>query len=693
VDEDPDAGGALAAPVTYMAFDALGRMIGERDPNGNFTRYRYDARHRQTGILGPLGAFTEYAYFDDGQLDKMIDPEGRTTNYTYDGAGRLFEVKPPGQSATPIEHKYDTSGNLRFVYDQLDRVTQYQYDHRQRLKMEIDPNGNDVEYTYYKDGQIATLKDSKDYTTTWTYDNGGRMATETNTSPLSDVRSYKYDEFNRVVQLTDRNERVTRYGYDKLDRMRTEKWYTNQQHFDTTPGSPLHTITFDYDVAGQLESAFDSFADYDFGYDGLGRATSVTANLAGLSDTVIFTQAFDAAGNRAQLATEIGGVDDFVNNYTYDPLDRMTRVVQTDVVGGTSVADKRVDLTYFRDEKYRTVTRYADTVGAEFVAQTEHSYDTTGRLKTLKHRGPKTAIADYGYSYDASNRMLSFTNAKQPGESVTYTYDNRGQLLTANYSTQPDEFPTYDANGNRNNGWFTPITNNQLQQDADYWYGYDDEGNIVARAKKSGTEPDGSTYREFGWDHRNRLTSVTDRVGAGGTIKQQVTYTYDAFNRLVKRTIQINGGAITTGYFVHDGDQIVFELESDGDVTHRLLWRPAVDEALADETGAGTSYWYFTDHLGTVRDVATYNATTDITTIANHIAFDAFGRRVSETNSSLGDFDIGFTGKWLDRATGLQWNVNRWYSPAIQRWMSEDPIGFESARRRGGVRASQSDLC
>jgi RHS repeat-associated protein len=82
------------------------------------------------------------------------------------------------------------------------------------------------------------------------------------------------------------------------------------------------------------------------------------------------------------------------------------------------------------------------------------------------------------------------------------------------------------------------------------------------------------------------------------------------------------------------------------------------------------------DHLGTVRDVADYNGTTDVTTIANHIAFDSFGKRVSETNSALGDFDIGFTGKWFDRATGLQWNVNRWYNPSIQRWMSEDPIGF-----------------
>jgi RHS repeat-associated protein len=37
---------------------------------------------------------------------------------------------------------------------------------------------------------------------------------------------------------------------------------------------------------------------------------------------------------------------------------------------------------------------------------------------------------------------------------------------------------------------------------------------------------------------------------------------------------------------------------------------------------------------------------------------------------------VGFTGKWLDRATDLQWNHNRWYNASIGRWMSQDPIGF-----------------
>jgi RHS repeat-associated protein len=34
------------------------------------------------------------------------------------------------------------------------------------------------------------------------------------------------------------------------------------------------------------------------------------------------------------------------------------------------------------------------------------------------------------------------------------------------------------------------------------------------------------------------------------------------------------------------------------------------------------------------------------------------------------------TGKPLDKNTGLQNNVNRWYDSTVGRWISEDPIGF-----------------
>jgi RHS repeat-associated protein len=82
-----------------------------------------------------------------------------------------------------------------------------------------------------------------------------------------------------------------------------------------------------------------------------------------------------------------------------------------------------------------------------------------------------------------------------------------------------------------------------------------------------------------------------------------------------------------------------------------------------------------TDHLGTARDLAEYNAGTDTTSITNHRVFDSFGNLVSETNAAV-DHLFGFTARPWDEETDLQYNLNRWYDPVIGQWMSEDPIGF-----------------
>src|SRR5690606_7769195 len=65
------------------------------------------------------------------------------------------------------------------------------------------------------------------------------------------------------------------------------------------------------------------------------------------------------------------------------------------------------------------------------------------------------------------------------------------------------------------------------------------------------------------------------------------------------------------------------------------------------------------------------------TTIANHIAYDAFGQRTSETKSAV-DHLFGYTGRDWDEDADLQYNRARWYDPATGRWMSQDPIGFNA---------------
>lgn len=50
----------------------------------------------------------------------------------------------------------------------------------------------------------------------------------------------------------------------------------------------------------------------------------------------------------------------------------------------------------------------------------------------------------------------------------------------------------------------------------------------------------------------------------------------------------------------------------------------------------------------------------------------------AETAGQTGCVDEAFayTGRWLDKATGLQNNFNRWYDCKTGRWLSEDLIGF-----------------
>ncbi len=45
-------------------------------------------------------------------------------------------------------------------------------------------------------------------------------------------------------------------------------------------------------------------------------------------------------------------------------------------------------------------------------------------------------------------------------------------------------------------------------------------------------------------------------------------------------------------------------------------------------------------------------------------------------NTEVITHQFGFTGRMFDTATGLQNNLNRWYDPAVGRWISEDSIGF-----------------
>jgi RHS repeat-associated protein len=102
-----------------------------------------------------------------------------------------------------------------------------------------------------------------------------------------------------------------------------------------------------------------------------------------------------------------------------------------------------------------------------------------------------------------------------------------------------------------------------------------------------------------------------------------------------------------------------------------------VDELFADEQRLSglvpDTKWALSDHQGTIKDIADFNPTTGQTSV-RHRAYDSFGNRKGSALTT--DIVFGYTGKYFDETTGMQNNWNRWYSPKMGRFISQDPIGF-----------------
>jgi RHS repeat-associated protein len=511
-----------------------------------------------------------------------------------------------------------------------------------------------------------------------------RVVEETN--QLGFTRYFVYDAVGKLTGRTDRNGRAIEYTYDNLYRRTQENWLDEYE-------SSVRTIDWTYDAAGQLTAASDPAADYTYTYDALGRATTLTHDIVGLGSQVIMNHTFDALGNRTQLAATIGSTADFVTEYTYDALRRMTSIQQHGVSGGNAVAEKRIDLTYDAASQWQTITRYADLAATKLVATSAYAFDAAGRMTSLDHSQGSTSLAGYSWQYDAGNRVTQFVSLLDGA--VNYNYDKTNQLTGADYSAgaglptaPPDESYAYDANGNRTITGYVTGPNNQLLSDGTYDYEYDKEGNRILRTNIA----TGETI-QYEWDHRNRLIKITDK-DATSEITQVAEYTYDFQNRRIAKSLSTLHSPLSTTYYLYDGnrwerghagDHIALQFDGAGTLTNRYLYGPAVDQILADEqidqvlgpTAAGKVLWPLADNLGTVRDLADFDDVTDVTSIANHRQYDSFGEIIADSNSAI-DHIFVFTGRQRDEESGFHYYRARYFDSKIGRFVGEDPISFQA---------------
>jgi RHS repeat-associated protein len=351
---------------------------------------------------------------------------------------------------------------------------------------------------------------------------------------------------------------------------------------------------------------------------------------------------------QVRLLTLMNGSLSGTNTYTFDPLNRVTRMQQS----GTGVTNKRVDYAYNAVGQPINVKRFADLAGTQSVAETTHTFDPLNRLTTINHSRGGVPLASYNYGYDANSRITRVTN--KDGTS-TNTYDDTDQLTGVNYNgSQPNETYTYDANGNRTNPGYVTGANNRLLSDGKFNYEYDGEGNVISQ-----TDILTGEVTLYTWDYRNRLTNVTRN---GVTVGD---YAYDVYDQRIGKVTPAGTERLVYG----QNQNIALEFDGSGALTNRYLHGNSIDEVLADEAN-GAVGWTLTDNLGSVRDVVDATGTS-----RNHVVFDSFGNVTSETNPGF-KTRFSFTGREFDAETGNYDYRHRPYNPRSGKFIQEDPISF-----------------
>ena len=361
-------------------------------------------------------------------------------------------------------------------------------------------------------------------------------------------------------------------------------------------------------------------------YDELNRLTQVT-----FQDTATVAYTYDAGDRVTHVADSINGTI----TRQYDGLDRLTQEVTAEgTVTYTYDADGRratmtvagqLPVSYGYDNAHRLTSI---TQGTSVVSVT---YDDADRRSTLTY--PNGMVATSGY--DDANRLTSLTYSlgQTTVGDLTYTYDAAGQRTAVGGSWARTGLPqalasaTYDA-ANRIVTW------------GGQTFSYDPNGNLAS---------DGPT--SYVWNARNQLVGLSGMASA--------SFAYDAMGRRRTRTT-----SSTTSY-LSDGANTVQELVG-GSPTANVL-AGGIDEVFQRTESAGTRT-VLTDALGST--VALVDGAGAVQT---QYTYEPFG--ATSTSGALSTNPTQYTGREND-GTGLYYYRARYYDPRLQRFLSEDPIGF-----------------
>jgi RHS repeat-associated protein len=613
--------------TVYERLDA----VAHRDRLGRWTRTFYDALRRPVAIRDAAGRTVQQQFCNcGGSVEKLVDANGNETFWERDLQGRIIqEIR--ANEATYLYAYESTTSRLKSVTDPKENVKTHTYnlDNTLATITYTEAAGTaptpDVGFTYdpvYN--RVETMTDGTGTTTYFYYPitdpptlGAGRL--QSIDGPLTDdTIEYQYDELGRVVQREIGSPtNVQTQHYDTLGRLEI---LTN----------PLGPFTYTYDgVTGRPESLTypnGQSTTYDY-YDNLGdhRLHEIHNKRPGGATLSRFEYTYDAVGNILTWLQQADSNQPNMYQFGYDPADQLTAAI----LWTTDPVPQVLKRYYYAYDPAgnRTAEQVDDAVtGATYNNMNQLTSQQAGGALVFKGTVSEPATVTVG------------------GKPATVTVDNRfeGQADVPEGTGQVQVTAT-DPSGN-----VRTSTYEVSQAGTPKSFTYDLNGNMTS---------DGT--RTYEWDAENRLVAVKE----GPTTIASYTYNHGGI-RTSKTT-----AAGTTTYILED-ESVVEERDGSGVTKH--FHGPGVDNVLATQDPGGVITFLTRDHLRSVRE----HVDSAGATVTLRRDYDPWG----SLSSAVGFSGWAFTGRETDGDVALQYHRARYYTPALGRFLSEDPL-----RLKGGL--------
>jgi len=632
VGPDPDGSGSHPRIAKRYQYDYVGRVkeIDDgttQDTSTNFTQQLatnyYFNNNSMTSMktVGPDSSHsdtvTQYSYkFNDWPNCTAIRMD-RNSNGT-------FNDLPTACSQSASKTSYGD-----------DQITEFYYFGTGQVQREVRGFGsvgiaeNYAVYTYTPNGKQLTVQDAMGSThkTTYAYDGFDRLSLTTFAFP--DITEHlTYDPDGNVLTREHPNVwPTTTYTYDPLDRVA-------KKSYPAVSGvSAANTMTWSYDLAGNATLIVDQLSNVLINcYDLVGQLTSETAITDGSSGTCGTTynmptkRTVSYQRNQAGDRTRVTWPDAYYVSYGFDAANRMLAACEQGTYSSGACSGTTTLATFDYDNLGNPAyTRYWNNGAIR--ASVGTGYSAGGDLSSLSHELADSNSISYQNDFDPAHRIV---DAK-----VTTTNGAYGYVPV----TATDTYPAADVvnayeHDIQHNGGTTHLA-------------YDGHFNM----KQAGPWI-------YAFDPEDRLTTASGPPG-------NVAYTYDPLNRRTSKS----GTAVTNSLsFLSSGDDEIAEY-APGATTPQRRFIPgtAVDHPIA-MVANGTKEFFHQDKIGNV--VAMSDVSGHL--IEGPFAYDPFGNGPSATG-----VPFKFTGRRLDPETGLYYYRARYYSSAVGRFLSADPLGYQ----------------